>query len=182
MEQVRTLKKNFEQGNKLEPESKIHLARVLRLQPRQIAIWFQNRRARWKTKQLEKDYQVLKRLESVKADNDALQSQKSKPETSSRIMRGGATAPCSTSSPSILSRPPPFTTKPVKPNPARSFFSRLHPFPFASPFRYALSPPYFRRRHRLLPTTAASSLPPPGLVWARSGRMMKLGGSAPSGE
>ena len=31
------------------------------LQPRQVAIWFQNRRARWKTKQLEKDYDVLKR-------------------------------------------------------------------------------------------------------------------------
>lgn len=79
MEQVRTLEKNFEQGNKLEPERKIQLARALGLQPRQIAIWFQNRRARWKTKQLEKDYQVLKRqFESVKADNDALQSQNQK--------------------------------------------------------------------------------------------------------
>jgi len=79
MEQVRTLEKNFELGNKLEPERKMQLARALGLQPRQIAIWFQNRRARWKTKQLEKDYQVLKRqFESVKADNDALQSQNKK--------------------------------------------------------------------------------------------------------
>lgn len=76
MEQVRTLEKNFELGNKLEPERKIQLARALGLQPRQIAIWFQNRRARWKTKQLEKDYDLLRRrFDAIKADNDSLQSQ-----------------------------------------------------------------------------------------------------------
>ncbi|OIT20528.1 PREDICTED: homeobox-leucine zipper protein ATHB-13 [Nicotiana attenuata] len=79
MEQVKTLEKNFELGNKLEPERKMQLARALGLQPRQIAIWFQNRRARWKTKQLEKDYEVLKRqFEAIKAENDALQSQNQK--------------------------------------------------------------------------------------------------------
>ncbi|GKE27057.1 leucine zipper, homeobox-associated, homeodomain-like protein [Tanacetum coccineum] len=55
------LEKSFEIGNKLEPDRKRQLARALGLQPRQVAIWFQNRRARWKTKQLEKDYNVLKR-------------------------------------------------------------------------------------------------------------------------
>ncbi|CAL5435009.1 unnamed protein product [Camellia sinensis] len=75
LEQVKTLEKNFELGNKLESERKMQLARALGLQPRQIAIWFQNRRARWKTKQLEKDYDVLKRqFDAIKADNDALQS------------------------------------------------------------------------------------------------------------
>lgn len=79
MEQVKTLEKNFELGNKLEPERKMHLARALGLQPRQIAIWFQNRRARWKTKQLEKDYDVLKRqFDAVKADNEDLQAQNQK--------------------------------------------------------------------------------------------------------
>uniref|UniRef100_A0A5B6ZZS6 Homeobox-leucine zipper protein n=2 Tax=Davidia involucrata TaxID=16924 RepID=A0A5B6ZZS6_DAVIN len=79
MEQVRALEKNFELGNKLEPERKMQLARALGLQPRQIAIWFQNRRARWKTKQLEKDYQVLKRqFEAIKSDNDALHAQNQK--------------------------------------------------------------------------------------------------------
>ncbi|CAH9115194.1 unnamed protein product [Cuscuta europaea] len=79
MEQVKTLEKNFELGNKLEPERKMQLARALGLQPRQIAIWFQNRRARWKTKQLEKDYEVLKRqFDAVKAENDALQAQNQK--------------------------------------------------------------------------------------------------------
>ncbi|XP_022733835.1 homeobox-leucine zipper protein ATHB-13-like [Durio zibethinus] len=79
MEQVKTLEKSFELGNKLEPERKMQLARALGLQPRQIAIWFQNRRARWKTKQLEKDYDLLKRqYEAIKADNDALQDQNQK--------------------------------------------------------------------------------------------------------
>ncbi|KAE8720656.1 Homeobox-leucine zipper protein HOX21 [Hibiscus syriacus] len=79
VEQVKTLEKNFELGNKLEPERKMQLARALGLQPRQIAIWFQNRRARWKTKQLEKDYDLLKRqYEAIKADNDALQAHNQK--------------------------------------------------------------------------------------------------------
>ncbi|KAL0343899.1 UNVERIFIED_CONTAM: Homeobox-leucine zipper protein HAT7 [Sesamum angustifolium] len=82
LEQVKALEKSFELGNKLEPERKMQLARALGLQPRQIAIWFQNRRARWKTKQLEKDYDVLKRqFEALKADNDALKSQNKKLQT-----------------------------------------------------------------------------------------------------
>lgn len=76
MEQVKALERSFEVANKLDPERKIQLARALGLQPRQIAIWFQNRRARWKTKQLEKDYEILKRhFDSLKTDNDALKAQ-----------------------------------------------------------------------------------------------------------
>nr|GEU82816.1 retrovirus-related Pol polyprotein from transposon TNT 1-94 [Tanacetum cinerariifolium] len=41
-------------------DRKVKVAHELGLQPRQVAIWFQNRRARWKTKQLERDYNVLK--------------------------------------------------------------------------------------------------------------------------
>ncbi|KFK41389.1 hypothetical protein AALP_AA2G124000 [Arabis alpina] len=79
MEQVKTLEKNFELGNKLEPERKMQLARALGLQPRQIAIWFQNRRARWKTKQLEKDYDTLKKqFDALKAENDLLQTHNQK--------------------------------------------------------------------------------------------------------
>lgn len=69
VDQVRSLEKNFELENKLEPERKMQLARELGLQPRQVAVWFQNRRARWKTKQLERDYDVLK------LDYDALKSE-----------------------------------------------------------------------------------------------------------
>ncbi|KAL9325407.1 hypothetical protein ACSQ67_006052 [Phaseolus vulgaris] len=59
-EQVQFLESNFEVENKLEPERKVQLAKELGMQPRQVAIWFQNRRARFKTKQLEKDYGMLK--------------------------------------------------------------------------------------------------------------------------
>lgn len=59
LDQVRSLERNFEEENKLESDRKLQLAKELGLQPRQVAVWFQNRRARWKTKQLERDYQVL---------------------------------------------------------------------------------------------------------------------------
>ncbi|KAJ4911597.1 putative homeobox-leucine zipper protein ATHB-51 [Raphanus sativus] len=39
---------------------KLKLSKELRLQPRQIAVWFQNRRARWKVKDLEESYDSLK--------------------------------------------------------------------------------------------------------------------------
>ncbi|KAM7253030.1 hypothetical protein ACFE04_025648 [Oxalis oulophora] len=58
--QVKALEMNFDVDNKLEPDRKMKLAEELGLLPRQVAIWFQNRRARWKNKQLEKDYCLLK--------------------------------------------------------------------------------------------------------------------------
>ncbi|KAI4345276.1 hypothetical protein L6164_012413 [Bauhinia variegata] len=83
VEQVKALEKNFEVENKLEPERKVRLAQELGLQPRQVAVWFQNRRARWKTKQLERDYGVLKanyealklNFESLQNDNEALRKE-----------------------------------------------------------------------------------------------------------
>ncbi|XP_054820224.1 homeobox-leucine zipper protein ATHB-6-like isoform X2 [Prosopis cineraria] len=73
VDQVKALEKNFEVENKLEPERKVKLAQELGLQPRQVAVWFQNRRARWKTKQLERDFGVLKtNYEALKLKYDAL--------------------------------------------------------------------------------------------------------------
>ena len=80
VDQVKALEKNFEVENKLEPERKVKLAQELGLQPRQVAVWFQNRRARWKTKQLERDYGVLKanydslklKFDSLHQDNETL--------------------------------------------------------------------------------------------------------------
>ncbi|KAJ9172146.1 hypothetical protein P3X46_015422 [Hevea brasiliensis] len=75
--QVQFLERNFEVENKLEPERKIQLAKELGLQPRQVAIWFQNRRARFKNKQLEKDYDSLKTsYDRLKVDYDNLLKEK----------------------------------------------------------------------------------------------------------
>ncbi|XP_020695268.1 homeobox-leucine zipper protein HOX16-like isoform X1 [Dendrobium catenatum] len=72
-EQVHLLERSFEAENKLEPEKKSELAKKLGLQPRQVAVWFQNRRARWKTKQLERDYERLKAsYDALLADHDTL--------------------------------------------------------------------------------------------------------------
>ncbi|XP_006344287.1 homeobox-leucine zipper protein HAT5-like [Solanum tuberosum] len=71
--QVEFLEKSFEVENKLEPERKVQLAKETGLQPRQVAIWFQNRRARCKTKQLEKNYDVLKAsFDKLKTQYDCL--------------------------------------------------------------------------------------------------------------
>ncbi|KAG6530118.1 homeobox-leucine zipper protein HOX21-like [Zingiber officinale] len=89
VEQVRALEKSFELGNKLEPERKLQLARALGMQPRQVAIWFQNRRARWKTKQLEKDFDELRReFEAVKAENEALRSKNNQLQAEVSAIRG----------------------------------------------------------------------------------------------
>ncbi|KAK9050633.1 hypothetical protein SSX86_007516 [Deinandra increscens subsp. villosa] len=78
-DQVRFLENSFESDNKLEPDRKVQLAKELGLQPRQVAIWFQNRRARWKNKQLEKDYDDLQEsYNKLKANYENLVKEKEK--------------------------------------------------------------------------------------------------------
>ncbi|KAK4776737.1 hypothetical protein SAY86_005425 [Trapa natans] len=58
--QLESLERSFQEEMKLDPDRKMRLSRELGLHPRQIAVWFQNRRARWKAKQLERLYDSLK--------------------------------------------------------------------------------------------------------------------------
>ncbi|KAD7480521.1 hypothetical protein E3N88_03657 [Mikania micrantha] len=82
-DQIKSLESVFTKDNKLEPRKKLEMARELGLHPRQVAIWFQNRRARWKSKQVEQDYTNLKadydslsdRFESLKKERHELLQQ-----------------------------------------------------------------------------------------------------------
>ncbi|KAJ1272061.1 hypothetical protein BS78_06G174700 [Paspalum vaginatum] len=77
-EQIRSLESMFHAHQaKLEPREKAELARELGLQPRQVAIWFQNKRARWRSKQLEHDYAALRsKYDALHASVEALRQEK----------------------------------------------------------------------------------------------------------
>ncbi|KAG8386358.1 hypothetical protein BUALT_Bualt03G0140500 [Buddleja alternifolia] len=75
-EQVRLLEACFDAGKKLEPEQKFQLARELGVPPRQIAIWYQNKRARWKNQSLEVDHGALQvRLEAALVEKKQLEKE-----------------------------------------------------------------------------------------------------------
>ncbi|KAI5579857.1 hypothetical protein BDE02_08G116900 [Populus trichocarpa] len=60
-EQSRLLEESFRQHHTLNPRQKEALALQLKLRPRQVEVWFQNRRARSKLKQTEMECEYLKR-------------------------------------------------------------------------------------------------------------------------
>ncbi|KAJ4979501.1 hypothetical protein NE237_010281 [Protea cynaroides] len=75
-DQIEMLERSFQEEIKLEPERKMRLARDLGLQPRQVAVWFQNRRARWKTKHLQHVYDALKLdYEAISLEKQKLQGE-----------------------------------------------------------------------------------------------------------
>ncbi|KAF8054150.1 hypothetical protein N665_1343s0005 [Sinapis alba] len=75
-EQVIMLEHSFENEHKLESGRKEKIAGGLGLDPRQVAVWFQNRRARWKNKKLEEEYANLKsQHESLLLGQSHLESQ-----------------------------------------------------------------------------------------------------------
>ncbi|KAJ0259109.1 Homeobox-leucine zipper protein ATHB-7 [Hirschfeldia incana] len=82
-EQIKSLEMMFKSETRLEPRKKVQLARELGLQPRQVAIWFQNKRARLKSKQLETEFNILRqnynnlasKFESLKKETQCLVSE-----------------------------------------------------------------------------------------------------------
>ncbi|KAJ7976034.1 Homeobox leucine zipper protein [Quillaja saponaria] len=75
-DQLDSLERSFQEEIKLDPQRKMKLSTELGLQPRQIAVWFQNRRARWKTKKLENLYDSLKqKFDVISREKQSLQEE-----------------------------------------------------------------------------------------------------------
>ncbi|CAN6283917.1 unnamed protein product [Urochloa humidicola] len=73
-DQAAVLEESFKEHNTLNPKQKAALAKQLNLKPRQVEVWFQNRRARTKLKQTEVDCEFLKRCcETLTEENRRLQ-------------------------------------------------------------------------------------------------------------
>ncbi|KAL0464581.1 UNVERIFIED_CONTAM: Homeobox-leucine zipper protein HAT3 [Sesamum latifolium] len=75
-EQAAVLEETFKEHNTLNPKQKMALAKQLNLRPRQVEVWFQNRRARTKLKQTEVDCEYLRRCcENLTEENRRLQKE-----------------------------------------------------------------------------------------------------------
>ncbi|XP_022732340.1 homeobox-leucine zipper protein HAT4-like isoform X2 [Durio zibethinus] len=75
-DQSAILEESFKEHNTLNPKQKLALAKQLGLRPRQVEVWFQNRRARTKLKQTEVDCEFLKRCcENLTVENRRLQKE-----------------------------------------------------------------------------------------------------------
>lgn len=75
-EQSALLEDRFKEHSTLNPKQKQALAKQLNLRPRQVEVWFQNRRARTKLKQTEVDCEFLKRCcETLTDENRRLQKE-----------------------------------------------------------------------------------------------------------
>uniref|UniRef100_A0ACD5V9Q4 Uncharacterized protein n=1 Tax=Avena sativa TaxID=4498 RepID=A0ACD5V9Q4_AVESA len=83
-EQAALMEKSFRSHNVLSHDEKNDLARQLGLKPRQVEVWFQNRRARTKLKQTELDCELLRRwCERLSHDNDRLRQELAEARSSS---------------------------------------------------------------------------------------------------
>lgn len=75
-DQSAVLEETFKEHSTLNPKQKLALAKQLNLRPRQVEVWFQNRRARTKLKQTEVDCEYLKRCcENLTEENRRLQKE-----------------------------------------------------------------------------------------------------------
>ncbi|KAL1569446.1 homeobox-leucine zipper protein ATHB-40-like [Salvia divinorum] len=106
-EQVKMLEECFGSEQKLESERKERLAAELGLYPRQVAVWFQNRRARWKSNKLQEEYSKLKSdhhnavLHKCRLETELLKLKEQLQEAEKEIQRlsdgFSSNSPCSSS-------------------------------------------------------------------------------------
>ncbi|XP_031255288.1 homeobox-leucine zipper protein ATHB-52-like [Pistacia vera] len=75
-DQIRLLETSFNSNRKLQVDCKLELARRLGLLPRQVTIWYQNRRAREKIHTIELDHKTIQlELDSVLLENRRLEQE-----------------------------------------------------------------------------------------------------------
>ncbi|CAL1376678.1 unnamed protein product [Linum trigynum] len=120
-EQVTMLELSFGNEHKLESDRKDRLAAELGLDPRQVAVWFQNRRARWKNKKLEEEYSKLKAahdrnvLDKCRLESEVLKLKEQLSEAEKEIQQlssstdvaAGSNSPSSSMTMEAMEYPPP---------------------------------------------------------------------------
>ncbi|GMH28371.1 hypothetical protein Nepgr_030214 [Nepenthes gracilis] len=75
-EQSAFLEESFKEHHTLNPKQKLSVAEHLSLHPRQVEVWFQNKRTRMKLKQTEVDCEYLKKCcETLAEENRGLQKE-----------------------------------------------------------------------------------------------------------
>ncbi|KAJ6813188.1 homeobox-leucine zipper protein HAT22-like [Iris pallida] len=104
-EQSALLEDEFRKHSTVIPKQKLALAKQLNLRPRQVEVWFQNRRARTKLKQTEEDREFLKRCcERLSNENrrlrKELQELRALKSTPSKMYMHHLTSPILTACPS----------------------------------------------------------------------------------
>ncbi|KAF0903271.1 hypothetical protein E2562_026557 [Oryza meyeriana var. granulata] len=96
-DQAAVLEECFKAHSTLNPKQKVALANRLGLRPRQVEVWFQNRRARTKLKQTEVDCEYLKRwCERLADENKRLEKELAE----LRALKAAAPSPASALQPS----------------------------------------------------------------------------------
>ena len=103
-DQAAVLEECFKTHSTLNPKQKVALANRLGLRPRQVEVWFQNRRARTKLKQTEVDCEYLKRwCERLADENKRLEKEladlralKAAPSPASALQSSYGAAPVAT--------------------------------------------------------------------------------------
>lgn len=118
-DQSAMLEESFKQHSTLNPKQKQALANQLNLRPRQVEVWFQNRRARTKLKQTEVDCEFLKKCcETLTEENRRLQKEVQELRAIKQLQLQYAVTAATSSSSAAAQRPPAYIHHQLQPTAA----------------------------------------------------------------